>query len=122
MKRHKFNSQLIYLMCTSIRCSTTLTLNVKPDISIIKCGSVYRFTENIPVSTMFCVTKTSFESYKRSFRFRMKPLSKNIRDAKRTFSNKEHVIHKSPRRRLSLKILPYIGLLNQKFTVLRNDD
>ena len=39
MRHHKFNSKAIYLMWTSIKCLTKSTLNVKRDISIIKCES-----------------------------------------------------------------------------------
>ena len=52
MIRHKLNSKSIYLMCTLIKSSSKVTMNVKTDITIIKCASVHKFTNNIPDSTM----------------------------------------------------------------------
>ena len=46
------NTSVVSLMCTSIKCSAKVTMNVKLDITIIKCRSVHKFTNNIPDSTM----------------------------------------------------------------------
>ena len=35
-----------------LKCSAKVTLNVKSDISIVKCGSAYKFTNNLPDLTM----------------------------------------------------------------------
>ena len=50
MRRHKLNSKSIYLMCTSIKYSAKISLNIKSDITIIKC--VHKFSNNISDSTM----------------------------------------------------------------------
>ena len=55
MRRNRLNSKSIYLMCTSLKCSAKVTMNVKPDIPIIKCGSVHKFSNNIPDSKMLNV-------------------------------------------------------------------
>ena len=55
MRKNKLSAKGIYLMCTSLKCTARLSLTIKPEITIEKIGSVFKYASNVTESQILDV-------------------------------------------------------------------